>query len=453
MINGSFKGRFLKKIFLYLKVARFSKIGLMAKKIIEPIKGTRDFYPQDQAWQNWLYNKARIVSQSFGYQEYEGPVLEPFSLYAAKSSEEIINKQSFVISAKNKTVQDNLILRPELTPTLARMVASKEYQLVFPLRWWSWGRFFRYEAPQKGRGREFYQWNLDLLGQDCPNADAEVITIGIRFLSSLGFTSNEIVVKVNDRKYLDEKLKIIGIADRKKLAVFRLIDKKDKVSTSDFQAMLSEEGLTKLQAQDLCLALKDTDYSGESAWLTELFSSLSDLGVDDWVEFDQTIVRGFDYYTDTVFEAQSKNNQGRALFGGGRYQNLVANVGGRRNIGGVGLAVGDMMIREALADLNCLPILSSLTAQVLVTVFNEELFRHSLLVADQLRKAGINIETYLDYQTPLAKQLDYANKKKITKVIIIGPEEAVVDKVTIKNLSSGQQKLVKQKDLISELKK
>jgi len=424
----------------------------MTSKVIKPVKGTRDFYPADQAWQNWLYLKSKVISESFGYQEYEGPILEPYSLYLAKSAEEIIKKQSFIIPTKDKMDQANLVLRPELTPTLARMVAAKEYSLVFPLRWWSWGRFFRYESPQKGRGREFYQWNLDLLGQDCPNADAEIITIGIRFLASLGFTPDEVVIKINDRKYLDSKFNLINISQDKKLSVFRVIDKKAKLSKSDFRTMLRKEGLSKLQIRDLELAIKDNDYSQESPWLTELFSSLTDLGVADWVDFDPAIVRGFDYYTDTVFEAQPRNKQGRSLFGGGRYQNLISDVGGTREIGGVGLALGDMMVYELLSDLNRLPSLSSLPAKILMTVFSEEMFRSSLLTADRVRKAGINLEIYLNYNDSLTKQLDYANKKGFDTVLILGPEEKASGQIIIKDLSSGQQKKTKEKDLIKAIR-
>lgn len=421
--------------------------------MIGPVKGTRDFYPPDQAWQNWLYSKAKVASESFGYQEYEGPILEPFSLYAAKSSEEIVKKQSFLVSPKGNLRQEKIVLRPELTPTLARMVAAREYRLVFPLRWWSWGRFFRYEAPQKGRGREFFQWNVDCLGDDTPGADAEVIAVGIKFLSSLGLGPDKVVVKVNDRKYLDEKLEIIGIPKEKKLAVFRVIDKKAKVSGLDFQTMLAGEGLTKLQIKDLLLALEDTDYSGESSWLTELFSTLTDLGVKDWVKFDPTVVRGFDYYTDTVFEAQAREVRSRALFGGGRYQNLVTDVGGKRKIGGVGLAAGDMMIYQMLSDLACLPSLPSLSADVLVTVFSEELFRSSITLANLLRENGINTELYLNYRANISKQLTYANKKGLKLALILGPDEKATGKVTVKNLISGQQKLIKVDSLVAFLKK
>ncbi len=425
----------------------------MARGVIRPVKGTRDFYPPDQAWQNYLCNQARKVSQQFGYQEYEGPILEPLSLYSAKSSEEIVRKQSFIISSKSGLKQEKLVLRPELTPTLARMVATKEYQLIFPLRWWSWGRFFRYETPQKGRGREFFQWNIDLLGDDTPNADAEIIAVGIRFLASLGLNPRDVVVKINDRKYLDEKLAIIGIPKNKKLAIFRVVDKKDKVSEADFKEMLIDEGLTRLQIKDLLLALEDYDYSGESGWLTELFSALSDLQVKDWVEFDPTVVRGFDYYTDTVFEAQSRKFRSRSLFGGGRYQNLISDIGGKRKIGGVGFAAGDMMIYRLLSDLGRLPDLPILPAEVLVTAFDEGLFRSSLILANLLRENGINTELYLDYQATIGKQLAYANKKGIKIALIIGPEEEETSKITMKDLVSGKQERFSRRSLIRKLKK
>jgi len=425
----------------------------MVGKMVKPVKGTRDFYPQDQAWQNWLYSKARKASENFGYQEYEGPVLEPFSLYAAKSSEEIVKKQSFIVSSKGESRQEKIVLRPELTPTLARMVAAKEYQLVFPLRWWSWGRFFRYESPQKGRGREFFQWNVDFLGDDTPNADAEVIAVGVRFLSSLELGPDKVVVKINDRKYLDEKFNIIGIPKEKKLAVFRVIDKKNKLSDLEFKKELFEVGLKRRQIDDLFLTLRDDDYSSESGWLTELFSALTDLGVEDWVEFDPTVVRGFDYYTDTVFEAQARGARSRALFGGGRYQNLVADVGGKRKIGGVGLAAGDMMIYQMLSDLDCLPRLPSLSADVLITVFNEELFRSSIILANLLREDGLNTELYLNYRATISKQLAYANKKGIRLALILGPDEKAAEKVTVKDLVSGRQEKFSQNNLAKRLEK
>ena len=179
----------------------------MGKKLILPIKGTRDFYPENYAFLNWLYQKVKKVSLLFGYQEYEGPMIEPLALYAAKSGEELVKKQAFCWQDKGG---NKITLRPELTPTLARMVAQKANQLVFPLRWFSFGRFFRYEKPQKGRGREFFQWNLDIVGSDSAIADAEAIAISAEFLKELNIGPKQVKVKVNDRQvYTDHKRELI----------------------------------------------------------------------------------------------------------------------------------------------------------------------------------------------------------------------------------------------------
>ncbi|PIS14990.1 histidine--tRNA ligase [Candidatus Shapirobacteria bacterium CG09_land_8_20_14_0_10_38_17] len=414
---------------------------MVKKQMLKPCRGMRDFYPNDLAFRSWLYQKAREVCQRFGYQEYDGPIVESLSLYAAKSSEELIKKQGFTfLSKRDKKI---LVLRPELTPTLARMVAAREQELIFPLRWWSFGPFFRYESPQKGRGREFYQWNVDILGEDSVNADAEIIALSCQFLEGLGFNSDEVVVKINDRKYMNWKMDLIGIPLKKRLAVFRLIDKKGKVSEDSFMAMLREVGLSSLQVRDLNLALKDRDYSGESEWLTELFSALVDLGVKDWVEFDPTVVRGLDYYTDTVFEAYTREKGvNRALFGGGRYQDLVRDVGGKRNIGGVGLAAGDMVLEALLADLGHSPTLSYLPTQVLVTIFDEACFRESIELARQLRSWNIATELFFDFRVSLANQLRYANRKGIPQVVILGPKEIAEGQVVLRNFKTGEQKKI-----------
>jgi histidyl-tRNA synthetase len=422
----------------------------MAEKIIAAVKGTRDFYPQEQFWQNWLYETAKKVSQSFGYQEYDGPILESLSLYAAKSSEEIVNKQSFVIPSRSKKNREKLVLRPELTPTLARMVASKEYQLNLPLRWWSWGSFFRYEAPQKGRGREFYQWNLDFLGQDSPYADAEVIAVGINFLVSLGLSAQDVVIKINDRQLLDQAFAGIDLEPKQKLPLFRLLDKRAKISSPTFLSGLIDLGLTGPQIKTLESLLKEGGYD-QSPWLRQIFATLANLGLAKWLEFDPGLVRGFDYYTNTVFEAQMRQERARSLFGGGRYQNLVADVGGKRKIGGVGLAAGDMMLLAVLNDKGLLPKESILSAPILLVSLDEESLTASLALATKLREAGFNVESFLDYSLPLAKQLSYANKKGFARVLIIGSEEQAEGRVTIKDLVSGRQKKVKQIRLVKEL--
>ncbi|MCJ7717657.1 MAG: ATP phosphoribosyltransferase regulatory subunit, partial [Anaerolineales bacterium] len=202
------------------------------KNIISSVKGTRDFYPPEKFVNTWLYQNIREVSESFGYQEYDGPFLEPIDLYAAKSGEELVKEQSFVFPDKS----GNLItLRPELTPSLVRMIAQQQQQLFYPLRWWSFGPFWRYESPQKGRGREFFQWNADLIGVDSPEADAEMAALMATLFKKLGLASNQVKVFINNRRLMEEKLSNLGITESDQTSAFRLIDRKDKLNEEDWQ--------------------------------------------------------------------------------------------------------------------------------------------------------------------------------------------------------------------------
>lgn len=412
----------------------------------QTLKGFRDFYPQDLAFQNWLFEKAREVSQRFGYQEYEGPALEKLSLYEAKSGEELVKEQTFILKDRGGR---KLALRPELTPTLARMVAQKRQELVFPIRWFSIGCRWRYEKPQKGRFREFWQWDVDLVGVDTPEADAEVIAVACEFFKEVGLSPKEVVIKTNNRRLMDQKLDLIEVKREQRAQVFRAIDKKDKMKTTDWEKYLKEIGLEPLQIKDLRGILKDKDFAGESEELTATFSTLTDLGVSQYVEFDPTVVRGLDYYTGTVFEAQDRKGQFRAILGGGRYDNLVEIIGGAK-LPGVGFAAGDAILKAVLKQYRKIPRLVSVPAQVLVTVFDEGFYRESLKISKSLREKGITTEIYLS-PAKLDKQLKYADKKGIPFVAILGPDEARNNQVTFKNLKTGEQETISQKSAIKKL--
>lgn len=418
----------------------------MAKTKFQLPRGFRDFYPQDLAARHWLFGKMRQVSRRFGYEEYEGPCLESLSLYAAKSGEELVKEQTFILTDRGG---EKLALRPELTPTLARMIAQKEAALPRPIRWFSIGPRWRYEKPQKGRTREFYQWDIDLLGAETPEADAEIITIAAEFLKSVGLTPKEVVIKVNNRRLMEEKLSFIEIPKQKIPQVFRAIDRKEKMEEDKWEAWLGEIGLNKLQIKDLKEILKDKDFAGESEELTALFSTLSDFGIADYVEFEPTVVRGLDYYTGVVFEARDREKEFRAILGGGRYDNLVEVVGGPK-IPGVGFAAGDKVIEEILRKFKKWPVLNPVPTKVLVTVFDESLYRNSLKIACQLREAGIPTELYLTSDR-IDKQLKYADRKKIPYALIVGPEEAEKEVVTLKNLEKKTQKTVPHASLLKEL--
>ena len=216
--------------------------------IIQPVKGTRDFYPEQMAFHTWLYGQIRTVSERFGYQEWEAPYLESLELYAAKSGEELVKEQSFVLTDRGGRM---LALRPELTPSLARMVARRAGQLVMPLRWYSFGPFWRYEQPQRGRTREFFQWNIDLLGRDGARADAEIIAIGAAFLESVGLTPDAVLIKINNRQFMQQKLAEIGVAGEALIHCFNLIDKKPKMKPKAWSAYARELGFDAEQVKAL----------------------------------------------------------------------------------------------------------------------------------------------------------------------------------------------------------
>ena len=404
--------------------------------IIPPLKGTRDFYPEVMAIRKWLYNTIALVSESFGYQEYDGPFLESLELYAAKSGEELVKDQSFAFADRGG---DMITLRPELTPSLARMIAQRQRQLVFPLRWWSYGPFWRYERPQKGRTREFFQWNADLIGADSPEADAELVALIAAFFTRVGLSPDDAVILVNNRRLLDAQLQAAGISVVQKPVVSRWIDRRDKLSAETWVAYGSEIGLTNSQIDAMQNMLEDKELWQQSEELVRLFSAAQTMGISPYLKFDPGIVRGLDYYTGTVFEAQEARGEiRRAILGGGRYENLVAAVGGDP-LPGVGFAMGDVVISLILESKGLVPAdVSAYPAAVLVTVFDKELQPASLALASTLRQAGINTNLYPE-AAKLPKQFKYADRLGIRLAAVIGPDEAAQELVTLKNLADGSQ--------------
>jgi histidyl-tRNA synthetase len=417
------------------------------KPTIRPIKGTRDFYPEEMAFRTWLYGQLRAVSQKFGYQEYEAPILESLELYAAKSGEELVKEQSFVFPDRGG---DTIALRPELTPSLARMVAQRQRELPKPIRWWSFGPFWRYERPQKGRTREFFQWNIDLLGVNSSYADAELVAVAAEFFKSVGFSSEQIVIKVNDRTLMEEQIAKIGVALNRIEGVYRLIDKLDKLPAEKWRAYGSEDiGLSAEQIDRLSALLNNRELWKESADLTALFNAIDDLGASAYVEYDPSIIRGLAYYTGVVFEARDRTGEWRAILGGGRYDNLVGDVGGDP-LGGIGFAMGDVVIGLMLEQFGLRPRLRPNPAVVLVTIFDAALARTSAKVAAQLRSGGVKTELYPD-AAKLDKQMKYANAQAIPIAIIIGPDEAAQGQATVRDLRSGQQRVVEQDQVVEQV--
>ncbi len=406
------------------------------KKIINPVKGTRDFYPQDKSVNSWLYQNIREVSESFGYQEFDGPFLESIDLYAAKSGEELVKEQSFVFPDKS----GNLIaLRPELTPSLVRMIAQQQQQLYYPLRWWSFGPFWRYESPQKGRGREFFQWNADLIGVDSPQADAEMAALMAEFFKKIGLSSDQVKVFVNNRRLMEGELSKLDISPDKQGKVFRLIDRRDKLSDKEWGAYALEIGLDSKQFDGIKTLLNSENLWKESKELVQFFSAVDALGVKDYVEYSPRIIRGLDYYTGTVFEALSiSTDVRRSISGGGRYDNLLADVGGD-SLPGVGFAMGDMVLNVILEELGLLPEnRSSSPAKVMVTVFDAESQMASYQLGAELRQEKIKVYSY-PTADKLGKQFRHADRIGAKVAVILGPDEIANQQVAIKDLQTREQ--------------
>ncbi len=419
------------------------------RNIIPPVKGTRDFYPEQMAMRTWLYNTVRSVSESFGYQEWEAPLLESLELYAAKSGEELVKKQSYVFTDRGG---DEITLRPELTPSLARMIAQKQGELVFPARWWSFGPFWRYEKMQKGRSREFFQWNIDLMGVNSPEADAELVTIAAAFLKAVGLTPAQARISVNNRRFLDAQFELIGIPPEKKADVSGLVDRREKMEPERWDANVVEIGLTPKQLDGLKSLLADGERWRESQELLRLFAALESMGLKEYVQFDPNIVRGLLYYTGTVFEAfDISGGVRRAILGGGRYDNLLRDVGGEL-LSGVGFAMGDVVIGLILQELGLVPQLPVTPSAVLVTVFSQDLLSTSYSLAADLRERGLNVTCYPE-AAKLPKQFKFADRMGMCAVLVIGPDEAAAGKVTLKNLKDGTQETFARGEAVRSVKR
>ena len=420
----------------------------MASKI-QSVKGTREFYPEQMYLRNFIYEKVRNASQAFGYQEWDAPFIEPIDLYAAKSGEELVKKQSFTFTDRGG---DSVTLRPELTPSLARMIAAKQGELTFPLRWWSFGPFWRYEQPQKGRSREFFQWNIDMLGVNSPEADAELIAVAATFLRSVGLDSEQAAIYVNNRRLMDSEFDALGIVQEKRMDVSNLVDRRTKMEPAKWDSYALELGLTDSQLNGLKEILGNFELWKKSDELVRLFAALEALGVKDYVKFDPNIMRGLLYYTGTVFEAfDTSGSLKRAILGGGRYDNLLADVGGQP-LSGVGFAMGDVVIGIILQEKGLLPEFVPSPAPVLVTVFEESLLRESYALAAELRQAGLNVLCYPE-PAKLQKQFKFADKMKAKVAVTVGPDEAANAQVAIKNLTNGEQVTVKREAAAESIKK
>jgi len=417
-------------------------LGFGDKKIsTESYKGVRDFYPQDQAVQNYIFSVMKKVSESWGYVEYSASVLEPLGLYKAKSSsEEIVNEQ--IYSFKDRGSRE-VALRPEMTPTLARMIAGRIQELPAPTRWYSIPNLFRYEKPQRGRLREHWQLNVDIFGVSDFWAEVEVISVASDIMKNFGAGEKDFQIKISSRTLLDEIFKKVKIDEDKKQFVYRLLDKKEKMSDDDFRhslaALIGEQSAGEL-LENLYFGeglLTMMGGSEEVKRLNQTIQMLRKNGVSNLV-FAPTLVRGFDYYTGTVFEVFDTNAENpRSLFGGGRYDNLVGAFV-KDSMPGVGFGMGDVTIQNFLETHKILPKIKTATSLYICVAPDtdvEEVYK----VARNLREKGLNVAVDISGKK-LSDQLKTLSKRNIPFVITIGSEELKTQKFTVRNTETREEK-------------
>jgi histidyl-tRNA synthetase len=425
----------------------------MSKKLsTQPYKGTRDFYPEDMRIRNYIFETWRKICKSYGYEEYDGPLVEDFELYAAKTGEEIVTEQLYSFEDRGGR---KVAIRPEMTPTLARMVAAKHKELPRPIRWFSIPNLWRYEKPQRGRLREHYQLNIDIFGVDGVEADFEILSIATDIMLAFGAKEGMYEIRVGNRRLIEDLYKKLNITKEQGIRVSKALDKKSKISQNDFENLLKkdanlDENSVKMMADFLndpnptILELLEQGSDGAKE-VYNLLDLASQNNKEKLIKYDPTIMRGFDYYTGNVFEQFDLNPQNnRSMYGGGRYDDLISLFTGEK-LTGVGLGMGDVTLKNFLEDSNLLPNLND-TDNYLVTLWptpnNEEsqkYLKKSFEIAQKLRDQGKNVETWLQPNTKLDKQLKYADKKDINKVIIIGEEELKSGKPTVKDMKTGNQ--------------
>ena len=413
------------------------------------LAGFRDFYPTDLALRSHIFSTWRRVATRYGFEEYDGPPLEPLDLYTAKSGDEIVGQ---LYNFKDKGDRD-VALRPEMTPTLARMVAARAGELKKPIRWFSIPQLFRYERQQRGRLREHFQLNCDLIGETGPLADAEIIALAIDIMRAFGLGPQDVRVRVSDRRLLTAILRQRGVPERSMPKAFEFIDKVERLSQEQIATFASDprmfapatvgdlldvSRIRGWEAFDRELA-RGSELARAATPLREVYQTLSAMGLADFIEVDLTIVRGLAYYTGIVFELFDAGRTLRAISGGGRYDNLLQELGGV-GLPALGFGMGDVVLAELLKDKGVMPETEASIDVFLAFIAKDDL-PHALALSHQLRDSGLRVEYALSPQA-VGKQLKLADSRNARLAVVIGPDERARGELIIKDLRSGTQESV-----------
>ena len=419
----------------------------------KPYKGTRDFYPADMKLRNWFFGKIRSALELAAFEEYNGPMLESLDIYIAKSGEEIANEQTYNFTDKGGR---RLAVRPEMTPTVARLVAAKIGELNFPLKWFSIPNLYRYENPQRGRLREHWQVNVDIFGCDSYEADLEVISTAISLLRAFDADSSMFKVHINNRRFFNDVIAAIAGTDAEgSRRVSKVIDRKNKVPREAYEKDLRALGLDgdKIAQIDALYTMSVTEAaalcpeSRGAQELLDLFEALKALSLEEYCVFDFGIIRGLDYYTGTVFEVlDTAPENNRAMFGGGRYDNLVGLFVKNATVSGVGFGFGDVTLENFLVTHNLIPDIYTEGKKVLVTKFDDVPYAEYTAIVAKLREAGVQSSIYIGSKK-FGKQIDYAVKGNYSHVVIMGGSELEAGVIKVKNLATRAETTVSANEL------
>ena len=406
------------------------------------VRGTRDFYPEDMRIRNWLFDNFRSAARSHGFEEYDSSVLEHEELYTRKQGEEI-TQQLYNFEDKGGR---RVALRPEMTPSLARMVMARAGAMPTPMKWLSIPQCWRYERTQRGRGREHYQWNVDIWGSDAVQADAELLSVLTSFFEGVGLNADDLVIRISSRKVLEEVLGSLGISGDAFAATCIIVDKIDKLPAEVVEQQLSDQGLDSdaIATIQSTLGLSDLDSLssalGEASEAVRELATLFDLidayGIADWVAFDASVVRGLAYYTGPVFEAHDRGGKLRAICGGGRYDRLLSSLGGN-DMPATGFGFGDMVIMELLNEKGLVPDLPSGNEDIVIAI-NEDLRSAAMSVATKLRASGRLVDLVLDDKR-MKWAFRHAERTGAQRLVMVMPDEWAAGNVRIKELESGEE--------------
>ncbi|HKA57579.1 MAG TPA: histidine--tRNA ligase [Gemmatimonadales bacterium] len=396
------------------------------------LPGFRDFYPEDLKLRNHIFATWRSVAGRYGFEEYDGPPLESLEMYTKKSGDEIV-QQLYTFRDKGDR---EVALRPEMTPTLARMVAARVQALKKPIRWFSIPQLFRYERQQRGRLREHFQLNMDIIGEASPLADAELMAAAVDIMRALGLGPKDVQLRVSDRRVLKALLHSKGLSESQLSTAFAVIDRSERVPKNVLEEMLKDAGFAKHEAG----AVFDVaDLRGKEAIaaagaaaepLAEAIRALEAMGLDDFVAIDLTIVRGLAYYTGIVFELFDAQKSLRAIAGGGRYDGLL-------DLPALGFGMGDVVLGELLKERGVAPKASTELGAFLVAVGGDDM-PTMLQLAHAMRERGIAVEYGLRH-TAVRKQLELASSRGASRAVIIGPEERKAGLAVVKDLRAGTE--------------